>query len=814
MANNIDVTPGSGKTVASEEISSTQYQKVKLVDATASSTTGTGIAANPFQVSLANTGANGTPIVVTGAVTGGGGTQYTEDAAAAANPIGNAINLVRADIPAGVTSADGDNVAQRGTDFGAGYVTAVNSGGTFVDFAVESGGNLEEIFQNTEVLISTIHAEDTASAPGDTGELILVVRSDAGGTLVGTDGDYSALQVDANGALRVTGGGGGTQYTEDAAAAANPIGTALNIIRADTPAGITSADGDNLSVRGTDFGAAYVTLLDTAGSPVSVGGGTQYTEDAAAAANPIGTALIMVRDDARSGSLTSADGDNIVPRGTNAGEIYVKHVDTVNTAVADIVGTPAALGSLNAAASVAVAGKLGAGAFFAVGTLVGTVTPEYSGDGGTSWFATYFLADTPLATFTFASAFPAIPIAIEIPSGATHVRVRVSAYTSGTLNATLRATARQAPTQVIATYMGQDGAPLTSSNTSSGVMIGGTDGTNFRNAIFSNGTPSTEYGLVTRNIPSGTQQVSGSGDFTVTLAAGAASIAKAEDSASANLDVGAAVLGVRQDTPANTGADGDYEFLKLSAGRLWTSAVVTAVPADPFGVNADAASATGSISAKLRFIASTGIPITGTVTVASHAVTNAGTFVVQENGAALTALQLIDDVIFTDDAAFTPGTSKVAAIGMQADEASTDSVDEGDIGAPRMTLDRKQIVVAQPHTNGGCLVANMTSGDTFTALTNSAQAIKASAGQLYGWYIYNPNATAAYVNIYNIAAASVTVGTSTPQMNIVIPATSAANILGAVGIEFTNAGFSASATTTGGGNTAPGTALEANFFYK
>jgi hypothetical protein len=53
------------------------------------------------------------------------------------------------------------------------------------------------------------------------------------------------------------------------------------------------------------------------------------------------------------------------------------------------------------------------------------------------------------------------------------------------------------------------------------------------------------------------------------------------------------------------------------------------VTADPFGANADAASATGSISAKLRFIASTGIPVTGTVTVGSHAVTNAGTFAVQ-----------------------------------------------------------------------------------------------------------------------------------------------------------------------------------------
>lgn len=74
------------------------------------------------------------------------------------------------------------------------------------------------------------------------------------------------------------------------------------------------------------------------------------------------------------------------------------------------------------------------------------------------------------------------------------------------------------------------------------------------------------------------------------------------------------------------------------SGTFWQatqpiSGTVTAnmgtVTADPFGTNADAASATGSISAKLRFIAGTGIPITGTVTVGSHAVTNAGTFATQ-----------------------------------------------------------------------------------------------------------------------------------------------------------------------------------------
>ena len=98
---------------------------------------------------------------------------------------------------------------------------------------------------------------------------------------------------------------------------------------------------------------------------------------------------------------------------------------------------------------------------------------------------------------------------------------------------------------------------------------------------------------------------------------------------------------------ANSGVDiGDVDVTSIAAGdnNIGNVDIVT-VPADPFGANADAASSTGSISAKLRFIASTGIPITGSVTVGAHAVTNAGTFAVQVDGAALTALQLIDDAV-------------------------------------------------------------------------------------------------------------------------------------------------------------------------
>ena len=71
--------------------------------------------------------------------------------------------------------------------------------------------------------------------------------------------------------------------------------------------------------------------------------------------------------------------------------------------------------------------------------------------------------------------------------------------------------------------------------------------------------------------------------------------------------------------------------------------------------------------------------------VPSHAVTNAGTFVVQVDGAALTSLQLIDDAVFMDNAAFTPGTSKLLAIGAEVDDTATALGIEGSLGALRMT---------------------------------------------------------------------------------------------------------------------------------
>lgn len=107
--------------------------------------------------------------------------------------------------------------------------------------------------------------------------------------------------------------------------------------------------------------------------------------------------------------------------------------------------------------------------------------------------------------------------------------------------------------------------------------------------------------------------VVGTGTFAaqVTVAASATNIAKAEDAASADADVGVPAMAVRKASPANTsGTDGDYEMLQISAGRLWVSAVVdTALPAG-----------TNVIGHVITDTGSTTV-VTGTVTV-SGAVTN------------------------------------------------------------------------------------------------------------------------------------------------------------------------------------------------
>jgi hypothetical protein len=93
-----------------------------------------------------------------------------------------------------------------------------------------------------------------------------------------------------------------------------------------------------------------------------------------------------------------------------------------------------------------------------------------------------------------------------------------------------------------------------------------------------------------------------------------------------------------------------------------------------------------------------------------------------------------------------------------------------------------------PKTTGGLTIFRSID------LDETEEEAKATAGQVYGWYIYNTASSVRYVKLYNATAANVTVGTTTPVMTIPIPATSGANVEFTNGIAFSTA-ITAAATT-------------------
>jgi hypothetical protein len=128
------------------------------------------------------------------------------------------------------------------------------------------------------------------------------------------------------------------------------------------------------------------------------------------------------------------------------------------------------------------------------------------------------------------------------------------------------------------------------------------------------------------------------------------------------------------------------------------------------------------------------------------------------------------------------------------------------------TFATQSAITAPAAATGGASTMNATSSDGGTALTSTAQAIKGSAGTLTGYFIYNPNAAAVFVQFYNTAQGSVTVGTTAPLFMLTVPPASAANLWMPGGVAFGTA-MSWSATSTAGGNGAPTTALDAVAWY-
>lgn len=232
--------------------------------------------------------------------------------------------------------------------------------------------------------------------------------------------------------------------------------------------------------------------------------------------------------------------------------------------------------------------------------------------------------------------------------------------------------------------------------------------------------------------------IDAAGGLRVSVVSGASGGTSSADDAdfTAGSTSGTPAMGVYESAPSSV-TDGDLGVVGITATRAMRVNVDNTVTVTGAGGTFPVTDSSGSLTVD----APVGTPVfvrlsdgssaistlpVSLASVPSHAVTNAGTFVVQENGAALTALQLIDDVVFTDDAAFTPASSKVIAVGFQADETATDSVNEGDIGCPRMTLDRKPIIADYADASAGADGFHLVG-----AGTTNATVVKASPGTVY-----------------------------------------------------------------------------------
>lgn len=300
---------------------------------------------------------------------------------------------VALDVSAATVTVDGSGVTQPVSaatlPLPTGAATSAKQLADGHNVVVASGSITADLGANNDVTIdgsTVVKAAQGAQGATDTGIAAMAVRNDVLADKAGVDGDYTPLQVSATGALYVTGGGGGTEPTLGTATytEGTTVASTIAVVRKDAAGTLVNTDNELAPLQVDASGSLRVT---------GGGGGTEYTEDAAAAANPVGTALILVREDARAGSLTTTDNDNVALRGNNNGEAYVIDTDanaklsTIDTDTGTIAGDTTSIdGKITACDTGAVV--VASGTVTAVTDITNTVTVDNGGTFATQAAAT------------------------------------------------------------------------------------------------------------------------------------------------------------------------------------------------------------------------------------------------------------------------------------------------------------------------------------------------------------------------------------------------------------------------------------------
>lgn len=219
-------------------------------------------------------------------------TAITNALPAGTNNIGDVDVLSLPAIPAGNNNiGDVDIASIAAGDNNIGNVDIVTMPAITGTVTANAGTNL-----NTSALaLSATQTDGTQKSIARGGAKGSTTAADITSTSQSADRNAMDVQIRTSAGAVVDSFGGGTQYTEDVAAAADPVGTTPILVRKDTPAAITTTDGDNIAQRATNYGAAYVQVVSSAGAFVDTfGGGTQYADGAVRGTS---TGTLMMGDD-------------------------------------------------------------------------------------------------------------------------------------------------------------------------------------------------------------------------------------------------------------------------------------------------------------------------------------------------------------------------------------------------------------------------------------------------------------------------------------------------------------------------------------
>jgi len=142
--------------------------------------------------------------------------------------------------------------------------------------------------------------------------------------------------------------------------------------------------------------------------------------------------------------------------------------------------------------------------------------------------------------------------------------------------------------------------------------------------------------------------------------------------------------------------------------------------------------------------------------------------------------------------------------------------DQGNLTTPlNVTI---QEVAGSGSTGATVLPTGLTAGTIYAAASSlNVTAIKASAGRVLGWYVFNNSTSANRLVFYNLALANVNTTTSPQYFSVVIPASSGANVSFPSGINFDTAitiAMSSNTTASTMSNIASLGDLVVTIFYK